>query len=51
MEDTITYCCDHCGYKFKRKGEFTEKVCPYCGQQKTVKREKQAQDWINEVLE
>ena len=40
--------CDSCGYKMAEKGKIPQR-CPYCSREGTMKKEKSAQDLLEEV--
>jgi len=44
-EELIRFACRNCRYAFRRRANWDEYVCPYCGQ-KQVERE----DTINKII-
>ena len=45
MIDTISYICNGCRYRFKRKTNWNDSVCPYCGAEDIEK-----EDTINKLI-
>lgn len=41
--------CKQCNYKFDSVSDALPKKCPYCGKERTVKKESSAEDIVGEV--
>jgi DNA-directed RNA polymerase subunit RPC12/RpoP len=44
-----TFICSQCNYRFDAETEKIPKRCPYCGKANCVRKEKSAEDLVDEV--
>lgn len=49
MESLITFVCDNCRYRFKRKKDWNSTKCPYCGTDNSVGPENTVNKMLSEV--
>jgi len=50
MEETVSYICEECRYRFRRKKSWNASVCPYCGKSNACRADDELNKMINEII-
>ncbi|HLC22487.1 MAG TPA: hypothetical protein VJJ79_01820 [Candidatus Nanoarchaeia archaeon] len=50
VEDTVTYVCTMCRFRFRRGAKWSHPLCPNCGKEWCYEREDTVNKLINESL-
>lgn len=49
-QETASFICEDCRYRFRRERNWNGKLCPYCGRSYTCKRDDEINKMINEII-